>query len=131
MALSVPLSRSTLRVGGGSAFYVRHHRAHHMNTLFPEKIERLPYLVRSLIYVAILSISSAILFPLWKHGGSLRWLVLIVVIPVGIFRFPFLDIPRLRSMGWSPWYALLCFVPLANCIMQILLFTVPERRVDA
>ena len=25
MALSVPLSRSTLRVGGGSAFFVRHH----------------------------------------------------------------------------------------------------------
>jgi hypothetical protein len=24
MALSVPLSRSTLRVGGGSAFFVRH-----------------------------------------------------------------------------------------------------------
>ena len=27
MALSVPLSRSTLRVGGGSAFFVRHHYA--------------------------------------------------------------------------------------------------------
>jgi hypothetical protein len=27
MALSVPLSRSTLRVGGGSAFFVRH-RSH-------------------------------------------------------------------------------------------------------
>ena len=131
MALSVPLSRFTPRVGGGSAFFVRHHRAYHMNTLFPKKIERLPYLVRWLIYVAGLAVISAFLFPLWKHGGSLRWLVLIVVIPVGIFRFPFLDIPRLRSMGWSPWLALLFVVPLVNGIMQILLFVLPERRADA
>jgi uncharacterized membrane protein YhaH (DUF805 family) len=102
-----------------------------MNTLFPEKTDRLQYLVRWLIYVAGLAVTSAFLFPLWKHGGNLRWLILIVVIPVGIFRFPFLDIPRLRSMGWSPWLALLCFVPLVNGIMQILLFFVPERRSDA
>jgi uncharacterized membrane protein YhaH (DUF805 family) len=103
-----------------------------MNTLFPEKIERLPYLVRWLLYVAALSISSAILFPLWKHGGVIRWfIVFFVVIPVGLFRFPFLDIPRLRSMGWSPWLALLFVVPLVNCIMQILMFFVPERRADA
>ena len=132
MALAVPLSRFTPRVGGGSAFFVRHQRAYHMNALFPKKIERLPYLVRWLIYVAALSISSAILFPLWEHGGIFRWFIVIfVVIPVGIFRFPFLDIPRLRSMGWSPWLALWCFVPLVNCVMQILLFTVPERRADA
>jgi len=103
-----------------------------MKTLFPEKIERLQYLVRCLIYVAALEISNAILFPLWKHGGILRWLIVIfVVIPVVLFKFPFLDIPRLRSMGWSPWLALLCFVPLVNVIMQTLLFFVPERRSDA
>jgi len=28
LALAVPLSRFTSRVGGGSAFYVRQHRAH-------------------------------------------------------------------------------------------------------
>ena len=102
-----------------------------MNTLFPEKIERLPYLVRWLLYVAALSISSAILFPLWKHGGIVRWFIVIfVVVPVGLFRFPFLDIPRLRSIGWSPWLALLCFVPIINVIMQIELFLVPERKPD-
>ena len=57
MALSVPLSRFTSRVGGGSAFYVRRHRARDMS--IPKKVT----LIVGLVTCAIVA-----LFPPRKYS---------------------------------------------------------------
>jgi uncharacterized membrane protein YhaH (DUF805 family) len=46
-------------------------------------------------------------------------------------RFPCADIPRFRSIGWSPWLVLLFIVPIVNFVIQLVLFFMPAKEVDA
>jgi uncharacterized membrane protein YhaH (DUF805 family) len=105
--------------------------AHHMKTLFPEKLERLQYFIRWLIYLVGVLVIAAFILPLPHFLGIPRWLPAVIVILLALLRIPCLDIPRFRSIGWSPWLVLLFLVPLVNFIMQLLLFFMPERRADA
>jgi uncharacterized membrane protein YhaH (DUF805 family) len=100
-----------------------------MCTLFPQKINRFQYFIRLLMYFAALVI-AVFLPPLAKFIGVSVWLSLVVIIPIAFSRLPCLDIPRLRSMGWSPWLALLFFVPFVNFIMQLLLLFVPPKQTE-
>ena len=102
-----------------------------MKTLFPETLERLQYFVRWLVYLLTVLVVCAFLLPLPKHVGLPVWMPLVLVLPLIAARFPCLDIPRLRSIGWSPWLLLLFLVPGANLILQILLFCIPPKGVDA
>jgi uncharacterized membrane protein YhaH (DUF805 family) len=101
-----------------------------MKRLFPEKLERLQYFIRLLIYFVLTLVSVAFLAPLGNFIGVPVWLPIIVIILVFFLRFPCLDIPRFRSIGWSPWLVLLFLVPLVNCIMQLLLLFVPTKQTD-
>jgi uncharacterized membrane protein YhaH (DUF805 family) len=71
------------------------------------------------------------LLPLAKLIGIPAWLPLIVIILLSLLRFPCLDIPRFRSMGWSPWLVFVFFIPLVNFIVQLLLLVVPPKQTDA
>ena len=102
-----------------------------MKTLFPETLPRLPYFIRWLVYLVVVLVVTALLLPLPKYVGLPAWVPLIIILPLVAARFPCLDIPRLRSMGWSPWLLLLFLVPVANLILQILLFCIPPKGVDA
>jgi uncharacterized membrane protein YhaH (DUF805 family) len=102
-----------------------------MRALFPEKLERLQYFVRLLLYFISVAIIAAFLLPLTKSVGIPPWLPLVIIILLVLLRFPCLDMPRFRSMGWSPWLVLLFFIPLVNFIMQLLLFFVPPKQSDA
>ncbi|MGH7992376.1 MAG: cytochrome c oxidase assembly factor Coa1 family protein [Limisphaerales bacterium] len=99
-----------------------------MKALFPHTLERLQYFIRLLIYFVSVSVIAAVLLPLANVIGIPAWLPLIVIIPLILLRFPCLDIPRFRSMGWSPWLVLLFFVPLINFIIQLLLLFVPPKQ---
>ncbi len=101
-----------------------------MKTLFPEKLERLQYFIRLLIYFVSTLVSVAFLVPLGNFIGVPIWLPIILIILVFLLRFPCLDIPRFRSMGWSPWLVLLFLVPLVNCVMQLLLLFTPPKHTD-
>ena len=76
MALSVPLSRFTPRVGGGSAFFVRQHYAHkNMNT---------PIIVGLVVLVAV--ILGAKRRPnLPAHVWSKIWSMVFCIVAVGGF----------------------------------------------
>jgi uncharacterized membrane protein YhaH (DUF805 family) len=99
--------------------------------LFPEKLKRLQYFIRFLVYFVSVLVVAALLLPLAKFIDVPPWLPLVAIFPLALLRFPCLDIPRFRSMGWSPWHALLFFVPFVNFIMQLLLLFVPPKQADA
>ena len=103
-----------------------------MKTLFPEKLARLQYFIRWLIYLVTVMVVAALLLPLPKYIGIAAFepIIIVSVILLITLRFPCLDIPRMRSIGWSPWLVLLFLVPLANLVVQLLLFFVPPKNVD-
>jgi uncharacterized membrane protein YhaH (DUF805 family) len=101
-----------------------------METFFPETLNRLQYLVRLLIFVAIFFVVGVLLISIPRALGLdlPHWLPAIVMIPLLLMRIPCLDIPRLRSIGWSPWLVLLVLIPFVNLIFQLALFTMPSEE---
>ncbi len=59
MALAVPLSRFTSRVGGGSAFFVRHHRNQTPNKEPVMKTKYIAALTAALVAVAAITVIAA------------------------------------------------------------------------
>jgi uncharacterized membrane protein YhaH (DUF805 family) len=102
-----------------------------MKKLFPEKLERLQYFIRLLIYFVSVLVAAAFILPLTKFLNIPSFLPLIVIFTIALLRIPCLDIPRFRSIGWSPWLVLLFFIPFVNFIMQLLLLFVPPKQTDA
>jgi uncharacterized membrane protein YhaH (DUF805 family) len=41
------------------------------------------------------------------------------------FKLLMLDVPRIRSIGWSPWIVLLMLIPFLNALLQLLLVLLP------
>jgi len=99
--------------------------------LFPETLTRLQYLIRFLIWAFVFLVVSALLFPMIKAFGIPDWLPFVIIVPLFLMRFPCLDIPRCRDMGWSPWRLLLLLVPIVNLFMVLSLFVWPPQRDDA
>jgi uncharacterized membrane protein YhaH (DUF805 family) len=99
-----------------------------METLFPETLTRLRYLVRFLIFVAAFMIVGTLFYFIFNAIGLAHSLFPIIIIALILMRFPCLDIPRFRSIGWSPWLVLLLLIPIINFIVQLMLFTMrPEE----
>jgi hypothetical protein len=98
--------------------------------LFPERIERLDYFLRWLLFFILGSVVAAFLLPLPKYIGIPHWLPFVVVILLFLLRFPCADIPRFRSIGWSRWLALLFIIPIVNIVIQLMLFFKPAKEVE-
>jgi hypothetical protein len=126
LALAVPLSRFTPRVGGGSAFFVRHHR---VKTLIPNTLNRMEYFVRLLIFIGACIILSLSARP-FQHQIPV-WFTVFSVCILFIIRFICMDISRCRSMQWSPWLVLLLVIPVVNLVMQLFLIFTPAKEADA
>jgi len=99
--------------------------------LFPEKLQRLDYALRLIMWFIGVPIIAAFLLPVPKYIGIPEWLPFAVIILLIPLRFPFADIPRIRSIGWSPWLVLLFLIPLVNFVVQLLLLFTPPREADA
>ncbi|PTY07070.1 hypothetical protein DB347_09525 [Opitutaceae bacterium EW11] len=99
--------------------------------MFPKEIRRVQYLVRLLILIVSVGVIAALTVPLLHLSDEpspllylLPVIVFLVVVPI---RLAALDIPRIRSIGWSPWLLLLFLIPGINAIMQILLLVMPPK----
>jgi Cytochrome oxidase complex assembly protein 1 len=82
------------------------------------------------IYFVSVAIMFAFSMPLANFIGFPAWLPLFFIIPFILLRIPCLDIPRILSIGWSPWFLLLFFIPIVNFIIQLLLLFVPPKQTD-
>jgi uncharacterized membrane protein YhaH (DUF805 family) len=98
-----------------------------MSALFPATLARAPYFVRWLFFVVVVGTIAALLFSICRRGALLAVPIVTILVCVAL-KVGTLDIPRVRSIGWSPWVLLVFFVPLLNTIMQILLFAVPPKE---
>lgn len=86
----------------------------YMTRIFPEKLGRVRYFCYHLIWIGVL---MGVIYPL--IGPS--------VLNIGVigFKLFLLDVPRIRSIGWSPWTVLLMLIPGLNALMQLLLLGLP------
>jgi hypothetical protein len=99
-----------------------------MKTLFPHTLNRFEYLVRLLIFsVALYGI--AYIFGLFGRVPRTTpvWIPVVVMSAGFICRFVCFDIPRCRSLKWSPWVVLWLVPPIADAIMQLLLLIIPSK----
>lgn len=98
-----------------------------MSTLLPSTLARFPYFVRWLCFVVVVWIMAALLFSICHHGVLLAVPIIFILACIAL-KVGMLDIRRVRNIGWSPWVLLLFLVPVANAVMQILLFAVPSKE---
>jgi uncharacterized membrane protein YhaH (DUF805 family) len=99
-----------------------------MKALFPQTLNRLAYFVRLLIFLgAIYGIAYSLGLFVRVPRTIPIWIPFLVIGALFILRFVCLDIPRCRSMQWSPWLVLLFLVPVVNVVMQLLLLIVPPK----
>ncbi len=101
-----------------------------METLFPDTLTRLQYLVRFSIFAFAFMVISILLYFSFNAIGLAHsvfpWIVILLI----LLRIPCLDVPRFRSIGWSAWLALLILIPIINLIVQLMLFTMPPQDTD-
>ena len=98
-----------------------------MNNIFPRRLTRVRYACYLLCLILLIGVFAAI-FPLpianseTSTVSNLISVLSLILISLKIF---LMDIPRIRSIGWSPWLALLMVVPGLNAVMQIVLLALP------
>jgi uncharacterized membrane protein YhaH (DUF805 family) len=71
---------------------------------------------------------AALLLPMPKYFGVPQWLIFSILFSLVLLRVPCADIPRFRSIGWSPWLALLLIIPVVGFVVQLLLFFLPGKE---
>jgi uncharacterized membrane protein YhaH (DUF805 family) len=99
--------------------------------MLPKTLARLPYFLRWLCLLSAVGLIAALLLPLEGRVASKSAVELSLVLLLGVWmilKIGMLDMARARNIGWSPWMALLCLVPLVSGIMQILLFVMPPKQ---
>jgi hypothetical protein len=109
LALSVPLSRFTSRVGGGSAFFVRHHlrtmKRGEFKTIRTKGIKAMCYCLLSYLFIwgtLFIIIATPHLSMVDKH--ALKFMVIVVSASVLTFVLPIVWISK-KVLGS---YGLLC-----------------------
>jgi len=94
--------------------------------LFPERIGRLSFLVRYMVFLLVV-VGAAGLGMLADNADSPVLKIGIWVPVIGIFGFALFClfrsvlIPRMRDVGMKPIYALVIFVPVINTLFAITL----------
>jgi uncharacterized membrane protein YhaH (DUF805 family) len=96
-------------------------------TIFPRRINRINYLIRFLLFAAaMLAYYVCAIYGIDRLPENLSLAIFLpLLFLIFILRLPFMDIPRIRSAGYSPWLLLLGLIPGVGFILQILLFVIP------
>ena len=91
-------------------------------SLFPNKIDRLQYFISFINLLAI----TFIFFLLGDYIFKNNMLQVKITIIFAILCKTFcMDVPRMRSVGLSPWGLVILLIPIANIVMQFSLFLAP------
>lgn len=96
----------------------------------PKTLARIPYLIRWLCFVVGLGLVAALILPLLGRvvGEDTALGLFFGLLLAGVIvKILALDLPRIRSIGWSPWLLFLCPVPVLGGVMQILLLVMPPK----
>ena len=103
-----------------------------MNKWFPSSLNRLQYLVRSVLLVlfpfTFLDPDSKAIDPM--VGGFMALFLMALLIAAVILKIKVFDIPRITNAGYPPIYLLLFLVPIANVLLQLFLFMAPPRKTN-
>jgi len=98
-------------------------------SLFPRKIDRINYLLRSILTIFLtVGAGFAIWFLYFQNPDRMMESILpIILVFFGacFWRLFFMDAPRMRSAGLSPWLILLILIPGVVVVIQILLLVLP------
>jgi hypothetical protein len=102
-----------------------------MKESFPHKLNRLDYFVGLLLFFVPVICVTKILDIYIKPSQISIWVPLINMSILAAIRFTFLDIPRCRSLKWSPWLVVLLLIPIVKYVIQLLLIFTPAKHADA
>lgn len=92
--------------------------------LFPTRLNRQRYALRWLCWVAAMVIGRA----LAEAVAPFQWEATGVWVFIGvIYRIAYLDIPRLKNAGQTPWLLLFFLVPVVNFALVIFMFAIPPK----
>ena len=88
--------------------------------IFPRRLHRLAYFLRGIL-------ADIVTYFLYSCGTTMHppyWWVSVIALSVyGLF---FIVLPRIRDIRMSGWWLLVCFIPVANIVLGIiLLFRAP------
>ena len=103
-----------------------------MNFRLPRRLNRVQYILGLLLVLIAVGLLAPVGFRAYASGqsGVQMWVPVLLATTLWVLRWPCLDVPRLRSIGWSPWLVLLKMVPAADVVLQILLLFIPPRDMD-
>jgi hypothetical protein len=106
-------------------------RHHHMKELLPQTLNRLDYFVGWLMFTVPVICWTEIMGRYIKPSQIPIWVILVNISILAAIRFTFLDIPRCRSLKWSPWLVALLLIPMVKYVIQLLLIFTPAKHADA
>jgi uncharacterized membrane protein YhaH (DUF805 family) len=92
-----------------------------LEAIFPSRIGSWEYFGREIVLMAI-SIPIAMLL-----AGSDLFFYLFVFL-VGLFAAWFMQIPRIRDIGWSPWLVLVTLTPGVGRVCDFILLFTPGKK---
>jgi uncharacterized membrane protein YhaH (DUF805 family) len=122
-------------VGVGGSF---HAMPQVVEFIFPKRIHRLSFLVRSLatnllLFWLMVALSSAhVITPIPVAGEpSEDWYYYVALLALGIYSLLFVWLPRVRDIGMSGWWVLLSLFPVVNGFFYLfLIFRAPEYHFE-
>jgi uncharacterized membrane protein YhaH (DUF805 family) len=91
--------------------------------LFPKKIGRIAYFIRLVIFIIVIAPVSLEIAKVEDEEYVPTLSVLLSALVALVYWFLYIVRPRCRDCGWSPWLAVVTFVPFLNlCLWIALLF---------
>ncbi len=95
---------------------------------FPTRLNRIQYLVRSIIFYVIYFGYVFLLISMHLDRQFGLGIQMLCLIAPTLYVYLGLVMPRLKNAGLSPWLFLLLFVPVANTILWIILLLAPPSN---
>lgn len=98
------------------------------SNLFPKKLKRLNFFLRSIIVLfCLVAIMNFLIFSeQYQINNAYLIITALLFLLVIFYNIIYISIPRLRDMGWNPWLYLLVIVPGVHIIFFIIMLLWPS-----